>query len=384
MKSKTKRRLSWGGSTAATVFFIVALMWGPWLIEGDHVRDNTLAPSAGIIITGLRTAIVAVLAGLIALGSLHLSYRNHKISLDQLRETQKQFDLAQRQFAQTQEQFAHTQAKDQRQEELTREGQVTDRYVEAIKLLSADGRMQCLGGLYSLERIMRDSEKDHATVVEVLAAFIRAHAPLEKGGKGEKDDAHPTGAAEDGYRFVPKEEVRAALTVLGRRPPRDESFRVDLSDTALHGAQLPSARLDRANLFGVDLSEADLSAARLTGADLTAADLSSADLTGADLTGAVLHETDLTDVVLKSTDLDGTTFQNVGGCTVESLLPALLSSSTKLPPELANDQRIQARIRECESEQGSGRAATMGLAGRLEERPSGLARTAARSSDIYT
>ncbi|MGW9589492.1 pentapeptide repeat-containing protein [Streptomyces chartreusis] len=335
----------------------------PWAVEGDNARDKTLQPSAGILITGLRTALLAALAGLIALGTLYLAYKNHRVSLDQLRETRKQFDLAQQQFAHVQEQFEHTQAKDRRQEELTREGQVTDRYVEAIKLLSADKNLtQWLGGIYSLERIMRDSEKDHATVVEVLAAFVREHAPREIGGGSEKDNAPPTSATEDGYRFVPEEHVRAALTVLGRRPPRDESFRVDLSDTALHGAQLPGARLERANLFGADLSESTLTSAKLMGADLTATDLSSANLIGADMTGAVMDfDPPLTGTDLAGADLTGAILTDVVGCTVELLVSAHLCSSTRLPTEFGNHPQIQAHIKECEDKQNPPRAAASGL-----------------------
>ena len=34
----------------------------------------------------------------------------------------------------------------------------------------------CIGGIYALERIARDSAKDHPTVMEVLTAFIREHS----------------------------------------------------------------------------------------------------------------------------------------------------------------------------------------------------------------
>lgn len=34
-----------------------------------------------------------------------------------------------------------------------------------------------LGGIYALQRIMQDSVRDHSTVVSVLAAYVRQHAP---------------------------------------------------------------------------------------------------------------------------------------------------------------------------------------------------------------
>lgn len=170
---------------AVAVFWclIVVLSWLPWAVEGDNARDKTLQPGAGILITGFRTTLVAVLAGLIALGSLYLAYRNHGVAREQLGETQKQFALAQQQFAHTEALFEHTREKDREQAELSREGQVTGRYVEAIKLLASDNLTERFGGIYSLERIIRDSEKDHPTIVEVLAAFIRQRA-----GKTDEDE----------------------------------------------------------------------------------------------------------------------------------------------------------------------------------------------------
>jgi hypothetical protein len=35
-----------------------------------------------------------------------------------------------------------------------------------------------LGGSYALERIARDSARDHPTVMEVLSAYVHEHAPL--------------------------------------------------------------------------------------------------------------------------------------------------------------------------------------------------------------
>ena len=57
---------------------------------------------------------------------------------------------------------------------VAREGQITDRFAKAIELLgSADENSEPqmvlrLGAIYSLERIARDSPRDHWTVMEVL------------------------------------------------------------------------------------------------------------------------------------------------------------------------------------------------------------------------
>src|SRR6516225_2261792 len=65
----------------------------------------------------------------------------------------------------------------QRTVELTERGQVTERYTKAIEQLGSDKGLDVrIGGIYALERIARDSAKDHPTVMEVLAAFIREHS----------------------------------------------------------------------------------------------------------------------------------------------------------------------------------------------------------------
>ena len=60
--------------------------------------------------------------------------------------------------------------------ELTEQGQVTDRYTKAIEQLGSDKLDVRIGGIYALERVARDSARDHPTVMEVLTAFIREHS----------------------------------------------------------------------------------------------------------------------------------------------------------------------------------------------------------------
>jgi hypothetical protein len=53
---------------------------------------------------------------------------------------------------------------------------VTERYAKAIEQLGSDKLEVRIGGIYALERIARDSARDHPTVMEVLAAFVREHS----------------------------------------------------------------------------------------------------------------------------------------------------------------------------------------------------------------
>lgn len=211
---------------------------------------------------------------------------------------------------------------------LSREGHVTDRYTRAIEQLGSGQLDVRVGAVYALERIMIDSGRDHPTIVEVLAAFIREHSPASAKGLSQiaidsarrrrtfsdvwiayaRERARATSATVG--RPTPKEprvsllrtgtehpatDVQAALTVLGRRPSgRVEQGRINLQGTKLTGANLEDASLADADLSFADLSGAHLARANLSRADLSCADLSNADMWHVDLFGADLSYADLT------------------------------------------------------------------------------------------
>jgi Pentapeptide repeats (8 copies) len=154
--------------------------------------------------------------------------------------------------------------------ELTEQGQVTDRYTKAIEQVGSDKLDVRIGGIYALERVARDSARDHPTVMEVLTAFIREHSREQW-----PPSDHP--ASEEHERST-RPDVRAALTVVGRRDRGRDIRSIDLGRADLWGA----------NLHGVDLTAAHLVTTILAGANLTGADLAYADLDGADLGRAIL------------------------------------------------------------------------------------------------
>ena len=67
----------------------------------------------------------------------------------------------------------------------------TDLFTRAIDQLGSEKLEVRLGGIYALERIARDSEKDHGPIMEVLVAFVRLHAPWPpvKPAEAEKQPA---------------------------------------------------------------------------------------------------------------------------------------------------------------------------------------------------
>ena len=179
---------------------------------------------------------------------------------------------------------------------LSREGQVTDRYTKAIEQLGSDKLDVRIGGIYALERVARDSARDHPTVMEVLAAFIREHSreqwPTQIQIPEPVTDAPP-------WRTT-RPDVQAAVTVIGRRNITNDLGRINLTS-----ANLTFADLDAGNLPRVDLKDADLTYANLMSVYASLADLSGANLTGARLREADLRRTDLSGANLRDADLTG-------------------------------------------------------------------------------
>jgi uncharacterized protein YjbI with pentapeptide repeats len=206
---------------------------------------------------------------------------------------------------------------------ISEQGQITNRFNAAITNLGSPSLDVRLGGIYALQRIMQDSSRDQRTVVSVLSAFVRQHAPVpDSGFKPAAEHRPPTDVAAVvsvlGNRSADREVTqdgkplyRADLSSVDLRGlerevglteggmPRRSNFRfafltgADLRDAGLENFDLSGASLDNANMPGVNLLNANLRHAFLGGADLTNARLGAADMTDAELDGANLHNAHL-------------------------------------------------------------------------------------------
>jgi hypothetical protein len=65
----------------------------------------------------------------------------------------------------------------ERQVDVAREQQITERFTHGIEQLGSEKLEVRLGGIYALERIAQDSKKDLWTIMEVLTAFVRERSP---------------------------------------------------------------------------------------------------------------------------------------------------------------------------------------------------------------
>jgi hypothetical protein len=230
---------------------------------------------------------------------------------------------------------------------LSREGHVTDRFAKAVDQLGSTTTKTQIGDIYALERIMRDSARDHGAVVEVLVAFLQEHADFPK--------ALESAAAWErrGDRSKPPRPpvaVQAALTVLGRRPSRPEAELgpLRLSDTVLmraflRGGFLQCARIRNAWLQRAHMEKARLEGARLHGAHLEGARLRAAYLDHTDLKDAYLEGAHLQDVQMDGANLCGA---SMAGAKLDgaSLKNAHLAGVKGNPP-LTQEQEAEAHCR---------------------------------------
>jgi len=173
-----------------------------------------------------------------------------------------------------------------RQIQVNREGQITDRFTRAIEHLGTEGKLDVrLGGIYALERIANDSRSEHGSVVEILAAFVRGHAPPIEPDRDLSELPPLRARATD---------VQAAMSVLGRRTVMGQDY---------WALQFGGLDLRNADLAGADFRMADFAAAHLSGADLQGADLRAASFEKARLGGANLRQANLGDARLQEADL---------------------------------------------------------------------------------
>jgi len=253
------------------------------------------ARSQAIVTT--RASVLAAVAGLGALITIVINYRNSATAARALAVTNETFRIQER-------------------------GHLTDRYTKAIEQLGHEKRAIRLGGIYALEQLAADTERDgdQATVVEVLSAFFRDAVTEQRDtiDKAATDTSDPTSESTGGKKdpLELPSDVLAAVTVLSRLHHRKGISRADLGDAA-ENVNLAPALKDRPVLHETTLTRVHLARGHLNGADFRATDLRGAVLTDANLvrakfTLARLNEANLTRALLNGANLTAAT---LGGAT---------------------------------------------------------------------
>jgi hypothetical protein len=233
---------------------------------------------------------------------------------------------------------------------LSREGHITDRYTKAVEQLGETEKLAVrFGGIYALERLAVDSERDQHIVVEVLSAFVREHDPPKPGDSPHRPASlHVLPDVQAAVTVLGRlpQRVQAAVTVPGRLPQRGRRGRADLRyahlegayliDTHLEGANLVGALLEGAILINAHLEGANLVGAHLEGAVLLDAHLEGAYLRDAHLEGAQLHGAHLEEADLVGAHLEGADLSEATGITQYSVDMATGDIGTRLPTGLVH------------------------------------------------
>jgi uncharacterized protein YjbI with pentapeptide repeats len=188
---------------------------------------------------------------------------------------------------------------------VTEEKHITERFSQALGFLEKPELEFKLSGIYSLERIAKDSQRDYLQIIDILTSYIRSKDQYKNNSSHANDqisEAHIS------------REVQTILSVLHRLNsysisfPELDSTYIDLSDTRLGGAYLNGVNFDRARFNNACLRKANLHRASLChaefcNADLTRADLKFAVLNHAELRRSIFCKANLWKAQLKNVDL---------------------------------------------------------------------------------
>ncbi|KAM3092071.1 pentapeptide repeat-containing protein [Phormidesmis sp. 146-35] len=143
---------------------------------------------------------------------------------------------------------------------VSEEKQVTERFTQAINQLGSDKIEVRLGGIYALERIAKDSPKDHWTIMEVLTSFIQEKSPFTL--KDLRMAATSSEQTEEESPTKITKAIQAAVTVIGRRSarndPKEATQRIDLTQTNLESIDLSKSDFSNAKIYLANLSKANL------------------------------------------------------------------------------------------------------------------------------
>ncbi|MDI9394572.1 MAG: pentapeptide repeat-containing protein [Euryarchaeota archaeon] len=201
---------------------------------------------------------------------------------------------------------------------ISKDEQITECFTRAVDQLGAIDKfgkavMEIrLGGIYALERISKESEKDYWTVMEILTAYVRKNSSSDiVENKKATQISMDIQANESKKSELPKAgkislDIQAILTVIGRRIHSfndGESTGLNLKKTYLKEADLTYAHLEYADLRWSHLERANLNWSHFERANLSETHLNGANLIDTKLEGAYLIKTYLEEAILIRSNL---------------------------------------------------------------------------------
>lgn len=199
----------------------------------------------------------------------------------------------------------------QRQVDIAEQGHITDRITTAVQGLGAEKTQKIvledgssrettlpnlevrIGSIYALERIARDSPRDHINIMEILCAYIRHNAPVVLASKQE-DESNVV----EPRHYKPRDDIQTIVEVLGRRTEQQRKFEGEY----VSGSNNESYKLNLVgcDLRGVDFSKRNFAGAIFSGSDLSGAFLTHSNFNEARFAGCKLNHANLTHASLQS------------------------------------------------------------------------------------
>jgi len=174
-----------------------------------------------------------------------------------------------------------------------------------------------LGALYSLERLLSESEKDQRAILETLCAYVRENSPLEI--PKDEDEAQAFFRGELPPAPSRRADVQAALTIIGRRSEgiraraEREGWRLDFRTTNLvsydfsglnyGSADLSNSFLDHANMTAANFENSIFMNSFMRAANMTRTSFRSSLFDDCGLANAKIEETDFSLCKFVMTDL---------------------------------------------------------------------------------
>ena len=281
----------WWVAAIVAVFVIgVFLSWLFWEdLRGKQDSLSTTVRSLGFVTGGIIAIVLAVWRSIVAERQAQAAQQQavtaQKQAQQQAQAARQQIEAAQ-QLAQQQAQAAQQQIETAQQQARTaQQSLLNERYQRGAEMLGHNVLSVRLGGIYALERLAAEyPEQYHIQIMKVLCAFIRHPT----------DDTNFPEQPEEGKTFVLREDVQAAMRVVGARGNRHlrlagkGTYHIDLHGADLRGGELRSLDLSSPSpdmirsmpthqAFTNPALRTDLSGARLHGADFLFTEISGVD-----------------------------------------------------------------------------------------------------------
>lgn len=240
---------------------ILGLIWWflPMLAVCQFGSEITLSEMATLE-NQYRVTLTQAFGGIAILYGVYLSWKRINIAEDDLKATQKSL-------------------------EISKQGQITERFTRAIDQLGRKELEIRLGGIYALEKIASESEEYYSPVIEILTAYIRKNSGVNPQIKEKSLICEPASidfqVNENANREATNArklplDIQAILTVIGRRQKyfsNGESNRLNLREVCLIGANFKGFHLEGACFRGSDLHGATFTDAHLEGANFAGSNL---------------------------------------------------------------------------------------------------------------